>query len=179
MKIESVLIIDDDQILADTLIRAFVRRDIICCSASTMAAALQQAKVFKPSHALIDLKLNSESGLDVVKALYELDPEINIVVLTGYASLKTAVNAIKLGARQYLAKPAKIDAIIKALTGLDEVSTQLETPDVTPKNALKTIESEHIQQVLNESGYNISEAARRLGLHRRTLARKLAKKHIL
>ena len=133
-------------------------------------------EAFTPTHAVVDLKLaGGASGLSSVKHLHAFDPDMVIVVLTGYASIATAVEAIKLGARHYLAKPANSDDI-EAAFGRAEGETGLEP--ATRPTSIKTLEWERIHETLAETGFNISETARRLGMHRRTLARKLEKQRV-
>jgi two-component system response regulator RegA len=132
-------------------------------------------ETFSPQYAVIDLKLVSSSGLECVKVLHEHDPLMKIVVLTGFASIATAVEAIKLGACHYLAKPSNTDDIEAAFQRSDgDASVELSSRPTTIKN----LEWEHIHEVLVHSDFNISETARRLGMHRRTLARKLAKMRV-
>jgi two-component system response regulator RegA len=138
------------------------------------AAALLQDH--SPGYAVVDLKLNgNSSGLACVQMLHQHDPEMLIVVLTGYASINTAVEAIKLGACQYLAKPSNTDDIEAAFGHV----AGTEPIELTNRaTSIKTLEWERIHQVLAETDFNISEAARRLGMHRRTLARKLEKQRV-
>ena len=128
------------------------------------------AKGFAPTRAVVDLRLGGSSGLVCVKQLHDLDPTMRIVVLTGFASISTAVEAVKLGATNYLMKPANTDDIEAAF---DKVDGDVETELKARPTSIKTLEWEHIHQTLADTNYNLSEAARRLGLHRRTLARKL------
>lgn len=171
----TLLIIEDDAALAATLRTSLTRRGFSCTLANSAEEGLARARSAIPDCALVDLKLPGLSGLDAVRNLATLDPPPRIVVLTGFASIATAVEAIKLGAWQYLAKPATAREIASAFAnGTGDTSVQL-----TNRRAnLRTVEWERIQQVLRDSNFNISEAARRLGMHRRTLARKLAKQQI-
>jgi two-component system response regulator RegA len=172
----SLMIIEDDAAFARTLGKSFERRGY----SVTLAASYDEAKELldrsQPRYAVVDLKLASHSsGLACVQMLHEHDPEMLIVVLTGFASIGTAVEAIKLGACQYLAKPSNTDDIEAAFGHLaGNVDHQL------PERAtsIKTLEWETIHGVLAETDFNISEAARRLGMHRRTLARKLEKQRV-
>ncbi|WP_444463219.1 response regulator transcription factor [Rhodobacter capsulatus] len=166
-----LLIVEDDPHLAETLAGAFTRRGYTVHTALREDSAIALAARLKPTHALVDLKLAEGSGLGVVKALAVLDPPPAIVVLTGFAAVATAVEAIKLGATQYLAKPAtarEIEAAFAHKAGM--AMPEIETPQV----GVKAQEWELIQRTLAETGFNVSETARRLGMHRRTLARKLA-----
>ena len=171
-----LLIVEDDAAFARTLVRSFERRGYGVRSAGDIEAMHEQLAEFAPTHAVVDLKLaNGASGLACVKALHEHDAAMMIVVLTGFASIATAVEAIKLGACHYLAKPSNTDDI-EAAFGRVEGRTDVEVSNQT--TSIKTLEWEHIHETLAESGFNISEAARRLGMHRRTLARKLEKRQV-
>lgn len=171
-----LLIVEDDAAFARTLGRSFERRGYRVLHASNLddvAALLQQ---HSPSHAVVDLKLSDNtSGLACVQMLHQHDPAMLIVVLTGFASINTAVEAIKLGACHYLAKPSNTDDIEAAF---DHVAGSGEIELPKRSTSIKTLEWERIHQVLAETGFNISETARRLGMHRRTLARKLEKQRI-
>lgn len=171
-----LLIIDDDVVFARTLARSFERRGYAVRSitaADQLADALADGV---PDDAVVDLRLGESSGLACVAQLHAADPAIRIIVLTGYASIATAVEAVKLGATNYLSKPANTDDIEAALRGTAAGDSTLD-PDARP-STLRTVEWEHIHQVLAACNFNISEAARRLGMHRRTLARKLGKRHL-
>lgn len=166
-----LLIVEDDARLAATLAESFLRRGYEVQVAAREAGALETARRHPPTHAIVDLKLAEGSGLGVVRELAARDAETRIVVLTGFAAISTAVEAIKLGATQYLAKPAtarEIEAAFGHRAG--EALPEIEAP----QTGLREQEWELIQRTLAEAEFNISEAARRLGLHRRTLARKLA-----
>jgi two-component system response regulator RegA len=171
----SLLIVEDDASFARALQRSFERRDYdvaVCDRAEDLPTVLATAS---PGFAVVDLKLVGASGLECVKILHRHDPQMKIVVLTGFASIATAVEAIKLGALHYLAKPSNADDIELAFgrsegdsgVGLSQRAT-----------SIKTLEWERIHEMLAETGFNVSEAARRLGMHRRTLARKLAKQRV-
>jgi two-component system, response regulator RegA len=171
-----LLIVEDDEAFARTLTRSFVRRGYRVLHAesfSGMESLLQEAR---PDYAVVDLKLKGEAGgLACVRRLHAHHAGMRIVVLTGFASIATAVEAIKLGASHYLAKPSNSDDIEKAF-GLQEGNPEVALTNRT--SSIKTLEWERIHQVLAESDFNISEAARRLGLHRRTLSRKLDKQRV-
>lgn len=171
-----LLIIEDDEALARTLARSFRRRDYEVLIAATHDEAAALLTTHSPGYAVVDLKLKgSSSGLECVQLLHKHNPEMLIVVLTGFASINTAVEAVKLGACQYLAKPSNTDDI-EAAFGHVAGSSQL---TVTNRpTSIKTLEWERIHQMLVETDFNISETARRLGMHRRTLARKLEKRQI-
>ena len=167
-----LLIVEDDIDFAETLARAMKKRGASVELAHNAAGALVIAEHFAPSHAIVDLKLPGESGLKMVAALAERWPDIAIVVLTGYASIATAVEAVRLGARHYLAKPANADEILAALQR-DQPDAALEV-SAEPLTVAR-LEWEHIQKVLGEHDGNISATARALKMHRRTLQRKLEK----
>lgn len=172
----TLLIVEDDANLLKTLAASFSARGYQVALASSVAEALRRIHTQRPDRAIVDLKLAEGSGLEVVAALAALDPAPQIVVLTGFASIATTVEAIKLGATHYLAKPATAREIEAAF---DHVAGR-EMPEISaPRvSSLRTQEWETIQRMLAETDFNISEAARRLGMHRRTLARKLAKQPI-
>ena len=170
---QSILIVEDDADLRTSLERSFMRRNYDVKSASNVKEAIKILKNFHPLFALVDLKMPNESGLTLIKELHEFDKKMRIVVLTGYASITTTIEAIKMGACYYLAKPANVDDIILAFEDKKEDEAKLSNK----KTSLKNLEWEHIHKVLLEVDFNISKAARILGLHRRTLARKLEKKH--
>jgi two-component system, response regulator RegA len=172
-----LLIIEDDAVLARTLGRSFERRGYAVQILNAPDGLDEVAAAFRPDRAVVDLRLAGASGLNCVQLLHAFDPAMRIVVLTGFASIATAVEAIKLGATNYLSKPANTDDIEAAFA-----ATKTGDPDVEvaaqPTSSLRTLEWEHIHQTLADSDFNISEAARRLGMHRRTLVRKLEKRHL-
>lgn len=171
-----LLIIEDDIAFARTLGRSFERRGYVVLLAATQSEAAALLVQYNPGYAVVDLKLNGNtSGLACVQMLHQHDEAMQIVVLTGFASIGTAVEAIKLGACQYLAKPSNTDDIEVAF-GHVAGSTEIELP--TRSTSLKTMEWECIHEVLADTDFNISETARRLGMHRRTLARKLEKQRV-
>jgi two-component system response regulator RegA len=168
-----LLIVEDDADFAAALARAMSKRGVDVALAHDADAARTVAEAFAPSHAVVDLKLPGESGLKVVEQLAARKPAPAIVVLTGYASIATAVEAVRLGARHYLAKPADADEVLSALLR-DQPDATL---DVSPEPlSVARLEWEHIQKVLNEHDGNISATARALKMHRRTLQRKLDKR---
>ena len=173
-----LLIVEDDDTFARTLLRSFERRGYRVLRAASLdeVQALLDAG-HEPGYAVVDLKLaGGASGLACVQALHAFDDAMLIVVLTGYASIATAVEAIKLGARHYLAKPANTDDIEAAFArGQGDAEVEVTERATT---SIKTLEWEHIHETLAATDFNISEAARRLGMHRRTLARKLEKQRI-
>ncbi|MGJ7489800.1 response regulator transcription factor [Variovorax sp. ZT4R33] len=172
-----LLIVEDDAAFARTLGRSFERRGyavVHAASLEDMDALLRAAD--SPGYAVVDLKLGGEaSGLACVQRLHAHDADMLIVVLTGFASIATAVEAIKLGACHYLAKPSNTDDI-EAAFGRAEGTTQVVLTNRS--TSIKTLEWERIHETLAETGFNISETARRLGMHRRTLARKLGKQQV-
>jgi two-component system response regulator RegA len=171
-----LLIVEDDAAFARTLYRSFERRGYRVSRAASLAEVQTLVQTERPGYAVVDLKLSGgASGLACVQFLHEHDPELVIVVLTGYASIATAVEAIKLGARHYLAKPANTDDI-EAAFGRDQGDAEVELTGRA--TSLKTLEWERIHETLADTGFNISETARRLGLHRRTLSRKLEKQRV-
>ncbi|MEO7432043.1 MAG: response regulator [Dokdonella sp.] len=173
-----VLLIDDDAVFSAVLARALSARGFTVDVANDGARALALVREHAPESAVLDLKLGSESGLALIPQLLAVSPDLHILLLTGYASIATAVEAIKRGAHDYLAKPVDADQVAQALLGSDGDSDDADSSPTLHTPALKRLEWEHIQRVLNECDGNISEAARRLGLHRRTLQRKLAKRPV-
>jgi two-component system, response regulator RegA len=171
-----LLIVEDDEAFARTLARSFERRGYQVLVAPGHDEAAELLKEHTPDYAVVDLKLKGNaSGLACVQMLHQHDPETLIVVLTGFASIGTAVEAVKLGAVQYLAKPSNTDDI-EAAFGHVAGTTEVELTNRS--TSIKTLEWERIHAVLAETDFNISEAARRLGMHRRTLARKLEKQRV-
>jgi two-component system response regulator RegA len=170
----SVLVVDDDEVFRTRLARALEDRGLAVTVAGDHPSALAEARRESPELAIVDLKMPGRSGLEVVRDLRALDAGTRMVVLTGYGSIATAVEAIKLGALHYLPKPADCDEILAALgvavgDGTDGATLEPATP------TLARAEWEHIHRVLADCAGNISEAARRLGIHRRSLQRKLGK----
>jgi two-component system response regulator RegA len=173
-----LLIVEDDDAFARTLARSFERRGYEVLRAASLddVRTLIEGAGRRPAYAVVDLKLaGGASGLACVQALHAHDAGMVIVVLTGYASIATAVEAIKLGARHYLAKPANTDDIEAAF---DRVQGDADVELTERTTSIKTLEWERIHETLAETGFNISETARRLGMHRRTLARKLEKQRV-
>lgn len=171
-----LLVVEDDAAFARTLSRSFERRGYAVRAASGLDEIAPLLEDWTPGYAVVDLKLaGGSSGLDCVKTLVAHDPHMLVVVLTGFASIATAVEAIKLGACHYLAKPSNTDDI-EAAFGRAGGDTSVPVTERT--TSIKTLEWEHIHEVLADTDFNISEAARRLGMHRRTLARKLGKTRV-
>lgn len=168
-ELPSLLLVDDDAVFCRVLRRALENRGFAVTVAHSVEQALPLAHANPPEYAIVDLKMGGASGLTLVEALHDLDPATRVVVLTGYASIATAVQAIKLGATHYLSKPANADEIVAAFSHRAAADSQLEA-QVLP---LDRLEWEHLQRVLHEQQNNISSAARVLNMHRRTLQRKL------
>ena len=171
----TLLLVDDDEVYCSVLGDALKKRNYDVYIANDLASALSLAKTQEPEYAVIDLRIGTESGLELVKQLADLDENTRIVMLTGYASVATAVEAIKLGAVHYLAKPANADEVVAALQRTEGDASV--TPVGQPLS-VKRLEWEHLQKVLAEHNGNISAAARALQMHRRTLQRKLAKRPV-
>lgn len=173
---ETLLIVDDDSSLRLVLQRALSRRGFDVLEAESVDNAVQVAKEHtRVNKAIIDLKMEGPSGLTLIPKLKELHPAIQMVVLTGYSSVTTAVEAVKLGATNYLCKPAKTEEILAAFNET-EGNTSASVPDNPP--SVERLEWEHIQKILKENDNNISATARALGMHRRTLQRKLQKRPV-
>ncbi|MDG2115269.1 MAG: response regulator transcription factor [Porticoccaceae bacterium] len=169
------LIIDDDRSFSAVLKRALSRLGNSVAIANNGTEAAQQCADSTFDRVVLDLKLDQESGLAILKQLKQLQPDINVLILTGYSSISTAVEAIKLGAINYLCKPASVDDIVTAFENNDG-NTEVLMKDSPP--SVNRLEWEHIQRVLNENQGNISATARSLGMHRRTLQRKLQKRPV-
>nr|WP_315241009.1 response regulator transcription factor [uncultured Albidiferax sp.] len=171
-----LLIVEDDAAFARTLGRSFERRGYTVLLATSLEAVTTLLQNRTPGYAVVDLKLNGDaSGLACVQALHLQNPCMLIVVLTGFASIATAVESIKLGACHYLAKPSNTDDIEAAF---GRAAGNVEVQLTNRATSIKTLEWERIHEMLAETGFNISETARRLGMHRRTLARKLEKQQV-
>ena len=168
----SILVVDDDDFFRERLSRALGRRGYEIFQANGFDEAVSLLKDNRPQMAVFDLKMPGKNGLMPVEAAMEIDPDLRILVLTGYGSIATATDAIRLGAKSYLAKPADVDEILKAF---DEDENLQGKHDELPPPTLARMEWEHIQRVLHDCDGNISVAAKKLGLHRRTLQRKLNK----
>ena len=169
--VRTLLIVDDDAPFRTRLARAFSERGLAVSAAANYDEAVVAAESDTPELALVDLKLPGRSGLDVVRRLKELDATTSIVVLTGYGSIATAVESVRIGAMSYLTKPVDADQILAAFDGLQSEGSVESTG--TP--SLARVEWEHINRVMSDCDGNISEAARRLRIHRRSLQRKLSK----
>lgn len=173
----TLLLVDDDAPLRERLARALASRGLQVRTAGDLAEAVAQARAEPPELAVIDLKLPGATGLELLQSLKAIDAATRVWVLTGYGSIATAVTATRLGAEGYLAKPVDADELMAALfaspggsdPGTGDLAGDFETP------SLARVEWEHIQRVLADCEGNVSEAARRLGVHRRSLQRKLSK----
>jgi two-component system, response regulator RegA len=168
----TLLLVDDDKAFLTRLERAMEKRGFEVRSAETVAAGLNAVEAAPPAFAVVDLRLEDGNGLDVVEALHKRRPDARAVVLTGYGNIATAVTAVKLGAVDYLSKPADADDVINALLATGE---QAPAPPENPMSADR-VRWEHIQRVYELCDRNVSETARRLNMHRRTLQRILAKR---
>ena len=172
VKLDRGLLVDDDALYSNALRKSLARRGVELLLATDSQEALEIACTQSPAFALIDLRLENESGLSLIEPLRKSNPRMRIVLITGYASIATAVEAIKRGADNYLLKPTTADTILRTLRG--DADAALETQStMTP---LSRLEWEHIHQALSETNGNVSAAARLLGMHRRSLQRKLAKR---
>lgn len=170
-----LLLVDDDQIFCQVLAQALEKRNYDVEIAYQVQSGLDLAEKIEPEYAIIDLRIGHESGLELVNKLISLDDNTRIIMLTGFASIATAVAAIKLGAIHYLTKPANADEIINALNkNQGDVSVSISENPLS----IKRLEWEHLQKVLMENDGNISAAARALNMHRRTLQRKLNKRPV-
>jgi len=171
----TLLLVDDDPVLTQVLARAFSRRGYKVYEAHNRREALQLCQQKNIDRCVLDLKIADESGLPLIPELLAIQPTLNIVMLTGYSSINTAVEAIKLGANQYLCKPADANDIEQAFEKT-EGDSDANIQDSPP--SINRLEWEHIQKVLADHDGNISATARALGMHRRTLQRKLQKKPV-
>ncbi|KAF7772842.1 two-component system, response regulator RegA [Pseudoalteromonas marina] len=170
-----LLIIEDDINLASTLARRLTKQGFICDVAHNQSDALLRARQLVPDSILLDMKLGDDNGLMLIKPLRNLLENTHIVLLTGFASIATAVEAMRLGANDYLTKPIDMATLLKALNNeTSELQTSIDDAVMSPER----LEWEHIQQVLHSNNGNISVTARQLNMHRRTLQRKLQKKPV-
>lgn len=169
-----MLIVDDDERLRSRLAQALTKRGYEVRTAGDYDEALGIAKEVAPELAVVDLRMPGPSGLELLRALKEIDPETRIVVLTGYGSIATTIDAMRLGAVYYLQKPADADEILAAFARADAPPLDASTETADPPS-LERVKWEHVSRVLADSGGNVSEAARKLKLHRRSLQRMLQK----
>lgn len=170
-----LLVIDDDPVFARVMARTLERHGMACEVAENAVTAIQRCREFQPEACLLDLKLGADNGLDLIERLLAINQHLRIVLLTGYASIATAVEAIKRGAFDYLPKPATAKDVLRVLRTSAQESKQTKGVEAP---SLQRLEWEHIQRVLAEHEGNISATARALGMHRRTLQRKLAKRPV-
>ena len=169
------LIVDDDPVFSRILSRSLTRRGYETLVAESAEEALPLLEEFQPKLATLDLKMEGETGLLLLPKLLEIVPDCKVVILTGYSSIATAVEAIKLGAVNYLCKPADTDEVLAALS---QEEANPEQPIAEKPMSVNRLTWEHIQKILNENDGNISATARQLGMHRRTLQRKLQKRPV-
>ncbi|MFZ1376589.1 MAG: response regulator [Geothrix sp.] len=169
----SLLVVDDDATYRARLAKAITARGYEVRTAADAEAAIAFAEADSPEFAVLDLRMPGESGLDLLRRLMAIDPTTRVLMLTGYGSIATAMEAVRLGAVNYLTKPADVDDILAAFNP-EGTSPDLNTDLATP--SLARVEWEHIQRVLSDCDGNLSEAARRLGMHRRSLQRKAARR---
>jgi two-component system, response regulator RegA len=168
----SLLIVEDDKSFLQRLARAMEGRGFTVTTAESVADGLAQLETSSPAFAVVDMRLEDGNGLDVISALKRRRPDARAIILTGYGNIATAVNAVKLGAVDYLSKPVDADDVVAALLALDGRKAE---PPENPMSADR-VRWEHIQRIYELCGRNVSETARRLNMHRRTLQRILAKR---
>jgi two-component system, response regulator RegA len=168
----SLLIVEDDKSFLQRLARAMEMRGFTVTTAESVADGLSQLETISPAFAVVDMRLEDGNGLDVISALKRRRPDARAIILTGYGNIATAVNAVKLGAVDYLSKPVDADDVVAALLALDGRKAE---PPENPMSADR-VRWEHIQRIYELCGRNVSETARRLNMHRRTLQRILAKR---
>jgi len=170
----AALVVDDDDVFRTRLCRAFARRGWETYGAGSIAEAVRVAQETSPDLSIVDLRIGNESGIEVARRLHEIDSGIVIIMLTGYGSIATALEAVRSGAAHYPTKPVDVEQILTAFeTARPTPPFQSQPPAAVP--SLARVEWEHIQRVLTDCSGNISQAAKLLGLHRRSLQRKLAK----
>ena len=168
----SLLIVEDDKAFLQRLARAMEGRGFAVTTAESVADGLSHLEAATPAFAVVDMRLEDGNGLDVISALKRRRPDARAIILTGYGNIATAVNAVKLGAVDYLSKPVDADDVVAALLALDGRKAE---PPENPMSADR-VRWEHIQRIYELCGRNVSETARRLNMHRRTLQRILAKR---
>jgi len=168
----TLLIVEDDKSFLLRLARAMETRGFVVTTAESVSEGLQQVEAAPPAFAVVDMRLGDGNGLDVIVALKQRRPEARAIILTGYGNIATAVNAVKIGAVDYLSKPADADDVVAALLALEGRKAE---PPEHPMSADR-VRWEHIQRIYELCGRNVSETARRLNMHRRTLQRILAKR---
>ena len=172
---ERILVVDDDDAFCNVMQRALTRRGFAIDTAQNAESAITLMKELNYSKAIVDLKIAQDSGLILIKTLKAINADVEIIMLTGYSSITTAVEAIKLGALNYFCKPVEVDVLLQAFSqGFQH--QEISVPDARP--SLERMEWEHIQKTLQDNEGNISATARILGMHRRTLQRKLQKRPV-
>ncbi len=170
----AILLVDDEELFRERLAKAFSRRGFTVHTAANFEEAMAIIEDKKPAMAVVDLKMPGKSGLELIAAAKSIHPRMQMVVLTGYGSIATATEAVKLGALYYLPKPADVDDILSAFAKEPGLGIAVEQEDFSAPS-LARAEWEHINRVLSDCDGNISLAAKKLGVHRRTLQRKLQK----
>jgi two-component system response regulator RegA len=174
--LSSIMLVDDSIILRDRLAEAFEERGFRVLVAGTCDEAVEKFKLTPTDLAVVDLRMPGRSGLSLIQDIKQISPEVRVLILSGFGSIATAIDAIKLGAVNFLPKPADVDDILNAFKrGGTEVEMPVSDEEI-PVPTLAQAEWEHIHRVLADCGNNISEASRRLGIHRRSLQRKLRKR---
>jgi len=168
----TLLIVEDDKSFLQRLARAMESRGFTVTTAESVAEGLLHLETHSPAYAVVDMRLGDGNGLDVISALKRRRPEARAIILTGYGNIATAVNAVKIGAVDYLAKPVDADDVVQALLAFEDKHAE---PPENPMSADR-VRWEHIQRIYELCGRNVSETARRLNMHRRTLQRILAKR---
>ena len=168
---KTILVVDDDDVLRSRLEKSFARRGLQVITAADYDSAIAALEAQKPDMAVLDLKMPGKSGMELLQELKRISPDTEVIMLTGYGSITNAVEAVKLGALNYVTKPVDADQVLNAFGKTESTAEQPEFPPPS----LASAEWEHIQRVLADCGGNISEAARRLDIPRRTLQRKLKK----
>ena len=168
----SLLIVEDDKLFLQRLARAMETRGFAVTTAESVADGLHKVEEIGPAFAVVDMRLGDGNGLDVISALKKRRPDARAIILTGYGNIATAVTAVKMGAFDYLSKPADADEVAAALLALEGRKAE---PPENPMSADR-VRWEHIQRIYELCGRNVSETARRLNMHRRTLQRILAKR---
>jgi len=172
---ESIVVVDDDDFFRNRLSKALEKRGFTAYAAANYEEAMATIRQHSPSLAIVDLKMPGKSGLDLIRDLQRENHPIRIVVLTGYGSISTAVDAVKLGAVSYISKPADVDEILRAFQAPERPEEEAIYQDDIQVPSLARAEWEHINRVLQECGGNITKTAEKLGIHRRSLQRKLLK----
>lgn len=170
MLTKNILVVDDNLSFRRRFARSFADRGYQVGEAETLIEACDYIKNHQKSYVVLDLKLEKESGLDILRELKKIDHTTRIIVLTGYGTISTAVEALKLGAENYLTKPVDTDTVLRAFSEINS-----ENQNAVPMPKLEQVEWEHINRVIEETQGNITRAAKILGLHRRSLQRKIAK----